>query len=138
MKLRHLTLMGWVFSLFLAFAPNAWADRPQISPGGSLSLSGSSGGPVNSQDCGFIAQTPNHVIQITDDLPYWRIMVTTSGSPTLLIDGPTGRYCMLPEGSANSGVLQYSGYGTPGNYNIYIGDRQQGQNPYRISISDQK
>lgn len=95
-------------------------------------------GTMNSQDCGFIAQTPNHVIQITDDLPYWRIMVTTSASPTLLIDCPTGRYCMLPEGSANSGVLQYSGYGTPGNYNIYIGDRQQGQNPYRISISDQK
>jgi hypothetical protein len=138
MKLRHLTLMGWVFSLVLALAPNAGANLQQISPGTPVSLSGTSGGSVNSQDCGFIAQIPNHVIQVTDDLPYWRIMVTTSGSPTLLIDGPTGRYCMLPEGSANSGVLQYSGYGVKGNYNIYIGDRQQGQNPYRLSISDKK
>ncbi len=138
MRLRNLTLVGCVFSLILALAPSAWADRQQIAPGGSLSLSGTSGGPVNSQDCGFIAQTPNHVVEITEDLPYWRVMVTTSGSPTLLVDGPTGRYCVLPEGSANSGVLQYSGYGTQGNYNIYVGDRQQNQNPYRLLISDQK
>lgn len=138
MKLRHLTLMGCVFGMVLALAPNAWADRQQMTLGGSLSLSGTSGGPVNSQDCGFIAQTPNHIIEITEDLPYWRVMVTTSGSPTLLIDGPSGRYCMLPEGSANSGILQYSGYGTQGNYNIYIGDRQQNQQPYRLSITDRK
>ena len=138
MKLGRFTSMGWVLSLIVALVPHAVAHSQQISPGGSLSLSGTSGGPVNSQDCGFIAQTPNHVIQITEDLPYFRVLVTTSGSPTLLIDGPTGRYCMLPEGSANSGILQYSGYGTKGNYNIYIGDRQQNQNPYRLSITDRK
>jgi hypothetical protein len=137
-KLRSFRILGCVVGLILALAPSAWADQQRIAPGGSLSLSGTSGGAVNSQDCGFIAQTPNHVIEITEDLPYWRIMVTTSGSPTLLIDGPTGRYCVLPEGSANSGILQYSGYGTQGNYNIYIGDRQQNQSPYRLSISDQK
>lgn len=135
MRLRNLVTITLAVGMLLTWVPSARADRQQIAPGRSLSLSGASGGQVNSSDCGFIAQAPNHVIDVAEDLPYWQIIVTAAGSPTLLIDGPGGRYCVLPQAS---GLLQYSGYGTQGSYNIYIGDRASGQHPYRILISDQK
>ena len=135
MRLQNLATMILTVGMLLTLAPAVRADRQQMSPGRSLSLSGTSGGQVNSSDCGFIAQAPNHVIDVTEDLPFWQIIVTAAGAPTLLVDGPGGRYCVLPQAS---GLLQYSGYGTQGSYTIYIGDRASGQHPYRILISDQK
>ncbi|AMW29540.1 MULTISPECIES: hypothetical protein [Limnospira] len=124
-------------SLFLGSAQSVLADRRSVSPGVAVTLSGTSGGSSNSRDCGWIAESPNHVLDVTQDLPYWSITVQTAGAPTLLIDGPAGRYCVLPESPSGS-MLQFSGYGTRGTYRIFIGDRQQSQHPYSLSISDRK
>lgn len=126
-------LMG--ITIFVAGTESVLADRRTVSPGTPVNLSGTSGGTSNSRDCGWIAESPNHVLDVTEDLRYWQITVQTGGAPTLLIDGPAGRYCVLPESPSGS-TLQFSGYGPRGTYNIYIGDRQQSQHPYNLSISD--
>jgi hypothetical protein len=111
----------------------------QIAPGfrEPLSVSGVSGGPNNSGDCGFVAQGPNQVIEVTQDLPYWRIAVQTAGAPSLMIQGPRGRFCVLPANAA-AGNVEFSGYGDKGTYVIFVGDRSQGQHPYSLSISQQR
>ncbi|WP_413167307.1 hypothetical protein ACL6C3_11495 [Capilliphycus salinus ALCB114379] len=119
----------------LGSADLAFADRQSLSPGSSVTTSGTSGGESNSGDCGFVAAAPNHTIDVAEDLPLLRINVQTSGAPTLLIEGPAGRYCVLPEGAG--GNLQFSGYAPSGTYNIYVGDREQGQHSYNLSISGQ-
>ncbi len=133
MKLFHLVT---AFSLSTLFSWIPVALAQQVVPGQPVSATGTSGGTVNSGDCGYIADSPNHIIEVTEDLPYWRITVQTTGKPTLLIQGPIGRYCVLPTGSG--GTLQFSGYGTKGTYQLFVGDRDQGQHSYQLSISDQR
>lgn len=138
MKLRQILTTGLTaIALGLTLAQPAFADRRAISPGASVTLSGTSGGTSNSGDCGWIAAEPNLVLDVTEDLLNMRITVQTAGAPTLLIEGPAGRYCVLPE-TASGSTLQFSGYGPRGTYNIYIGDRQQTQNPYTLSVSDRQ
>ena len=133
MKLRHLAMIALTIAVNLGAAEIALADRRTLTPGASVSASGTSGGQSNSGDCGFVASAPNHTIDVAEDLPFLRINVQTSGAPTLLIEGPAGRYCVLPEGGG--GNLQFSGYAPSGTYDIYVGDREQGQHSYNLSIS---
>jgi len=121
-------------------AAGALQSQPlQIAPGfrEPLSVSGVSGGPNNSGDCGFVAQGPNQVIEVTQDLPYWRIALQTAGAPSLMIQGPRGRFCVLPANAA-AGNVEFSGYGDKGTYVIFVGDRAQGQHPYSLSISQKR
>lgn len=135
MKLRYLTVVALTVAIHLGTPDLALADRQTLTPGASLTAAGTSGGQSNSGDCGFVAAAPNHTIDVAEDLAYVLIRVQTSGSPTLLIEGPAGRYCVLPEGAG--GNLQFSGYAPSGTYNIFVGDRQQGQHSYQFSISGQ-
>ncbi|MBE9184109.1 hypothetical protein IQ270_05090 [Microcoleus sp. LEGE 07076] len=121
-------------------APGALRSQPlQIAPGfrEPLSVSGISGGPNNSGECGFVAAGPNHVIEVTQDLPYWKIAVQTAGAPSLMIQGPRGSFCVLPANAA-AGNVEFSGYGDKGTYVIFVGDRSQGQHPYSLSITQQR
>ncbi|MCC3409998.1 MAG: hypothetical protein JGK17_31580 [Microcoleus sp. PH2017_10_PVI_O_A] len=126
-------------AMILADAGAIRSQPLQIAPGfpEPLSVSGVSGGPNNSGDCGFVAQGPNQVIEVTQDLPYWRIAVQTAGAPSLMIQGPRGRFCVLPANAA-AGNVEFSGYGDKGTYVIFVGDRSQGQHPYSLSISQQR
>jgi len=128
-------------ALAMILAPvGAVRSQPlQIAPGfpEPLTMSGVSGGPNNSGDCGFVSQAPNHVINVTQDLPYWRIAVQTAGAPSLMIQGPRGRFCVLPANAA-AGNVEFSGYGDKGIYTIFVGDRSQGQHPYSLSISQKR
>lgn len=137
MKFRDYT---WVLAtvIFTATGP-AWGQSLQLGPGFQepLAISGTSGGPNNSGDCGNIAPTPNAVVEVTTDLPYWRLRVQTAGAPTLLIQGPKGRFCILPESPAG-GNLEFSGYGDKGTYTIFIGDRAKGQHPFNLSITQNR
>lgn len=102
-----------------------------------LSVQGHSGGAVDSKGCGFIAAAPNHAIDITDRIDYMRLSVQAAGGePTLLVDGPGGRFCMLAEDSEQN--PQISGVWLPGRYSVYIGDRQGTKHQYTLNISQQK
>ncbi|WP_017316908.1 hypothetical protein [Mastigocladopsis repens] len=101
-----------------------------------LIVNGTSGGKLQS-NCGNIADKANQVLKVTESLPYLRLTVESSGQPTLLIDGPGGRFCVLAD-SYSGGKPEISGYWQAGNYSLYVGDLSKGQYTYTLSISQQK
>lgn len=98
----------------------------------NLELSGTSGGPRDSKDCGFIPTSPSQVISVSGgDLNRVRLEVNaTGGKPTLLVNGPTGRFCVL--GSGNT--LQMAGVWQAGRYEVSVGDRAGESHRYTLSV----
>ena len=43
-------------------------------------IQGSTGGPINSKGCGYMASSPNHVINIPKRVDYMRLTVQASAS----------------------------------------------------------
>ncbi|MDZ8049981.1 MAG: hypothetical protein RMX68_030725 [Aulosira sp. ZfuVER01] len=118
---------------------NLAKDAPKIvnrnfSPD-PLVFNGNSGGSVKS-NCGNIPATPSQVIQVPEPLPYLRVTVESKGQPTLLIDGPGGKFCVLAD-SYSAGKAELAGYWQPGEYSFYVGDLSQPQSSYTLSISQQ-
>jgi hypothetical protein len=127
--------MSLIFSnVTLAIAP-LLVIKPNSEPE-PLIVNGKSGGE-NKSNCGNIAGAPNQVIQITDPLPYLRLTVESPGKPTLLIDGPGGRFCVLAD-SYSGGKPEISGYWEKGKYSIYVGELSKRQYNYSLSFSQQK
>jgi hypothetical protein len=126
-------------SLILTYTNLAAAQVIKISPNfqpDPLTLSGKSGG-TNKSNCGNITQAPNHVMQVTESIPYLRLTVQGSGQPTLLIDGPGGRFCVLAD-NYTGGKPEITGFWQVGSYSLYVGDLSQGQYNYTLSISQHK
>lgn len=101
-----------------------------------LVVSGTSGGNVSS-NCGNIPETPHQVLQLNNSLPYLRLTVESTDKPTLLIDGPGGKFCVLPDTYAGS-KPEISGFWQKGTYNLYIGQLIPVGPNYTLSISQQK
>ncbi|MEO1431062.1 MAG: hypothetical protein AAFS12_06535 [Cyanobacteria bacterium J06632_19] len=101
-----------------------------------LTLSGTSGG-FEKSSCGNIGATPSQVIEVTESLPYLRLTVESEGKPTLLIDGPEGRFCVLGD-SYSQDKPEISGYWQAGKYSLYIGDLAKQQHSYNLLISQHK
>ncbi len=101
-----------------------------------LVLNGKSGGQ-RASNCGNISASPNHIIQLTESVPYMRFTVEGDGQPTLLIDGPGGRFCTLSDAYSRS-KLELSGYWQAGNYSLYVGEVSARQYNYTLSISQQQ
>jgi hypothetical protein len=102
-----------------------------------LIVSGQSGGKVTS-NCGSIPDSPHQVMQLTKPLPYLRLTVESEDKPTLLIDGPGGKFCVLPDTYSGS-KPEMSGFFQDGSYKLYIGQLIPGKTPkYSLSISQQK
>ncbi len=101
-----------------------------------MSLQGMSGGSVAS-DCGNISAQPSQELQLTDEFAqnsgYLRFVVEGAGDPTLLIEGPAGRFCVLSDHAMDKGP-EAVGYWLPGTYKIYVGDREAQSHPYSLSI----
>ena len=98
-----------------------------------LELSGLSGGSVKS-NCGNIDTAPNSIMQLTEPLPYLRLTVKSEGQPTLLINGPGGRICVLAD-SYSGGKAEFSGYWQEGKYSLYIGDLTQPQQKFNYTLT---
>ncbi|MDX2097206.1 MAG: hypothetical protein SFW36_05470 [Leptolyngbyaceae cyanobacterium bins.59] len=122
-------------ALLLAPIAPAYSETIQIGPNFKPDpqvLSGTSGGNKNS-DCGSISAAPNQVIQVREAVPYLRLNVQGAGQPTLLVEGPQGRFCVLA--NAAGGGPKMAGFWGPGNYSVFIGDRGQGRHPYTLSLT---
>lgn len=117
----------------LANAPVVLAPDFQPDP---IVMQGTSGGARNSK-CGNIPETPSQVIQVTKPLPYLQLQVKSEGQPTLLIEGPGGRFCVLAD-RFSGGSAQISGFWQPGRYSLYVGERSQQRHPYTLSISQKR
>ncbi len=139
MKTRtHGLIVPVVLAINLAFTQVTLAEAPVVQINSKfqpdpLVVRGTSGG-AKSSDCGNIAAKPNQVIQVKEPLPYLRLTVKSAGQPTLLIQGPGGRFCVLAD-RYSGGNPEISGYWQKGRYSLYVGDRAQGQHPYTLSVS---
>ena len=103
-------------------------------------VEGTSGGEVDSKDCGYIAHNPNHILNLMQRTDYLRVSLQANGGePTLLIVGPGAkdRFCIL--GDRSSGMNpELAGVWESGKYLIYIGDRTGSQHPFILDISTKK
>ncbi len=136
------TFKDWIvvpttLAMLLTSAGVVRSQPIQISPGfqpDPLTVTGTSGGSQTSKGCGMIGGTPNHVVTLTENFNYLRFKVQSAGQPTLLIEGPSGTSCVQAD-KFSGGIIQAPGYWEKGSYQIYIGDRAGGQNPYTLSLT---
>ncbi|MEH2061150.1 MAG: hypothetical protein V7K50_02590 [Nostoc sp.] len=136
--LRLLAIVPTALAMSLVFTEANLAQTPTTQINRNFQpdpvvLKGKSGGTVKS-NCGNITTEPNQVIQVTESLPYLRLTVESQGKPTLLIDGPGGRFCVMAD-SYSGDKAELSGYWQPGKYSLYVGELSQGQYRYNLSIS---
>ncbi len=129
-------------ALLLTSAGVALSNPPVIQLAKNLQadptiVNGSSGGPVKTKDCGSIAQTPNQVVSMNAPIDYMRINVQAEGEPTLVVQGPGGRFCVLADKTFGENP-QMSGFWPQGIYSIYVGDRAGGQHPYTLSLTQKR
>ena len=101
-----------------------------------ITLTGISGGSVKT-DCGYISDTPSQVIEATDPFPYLQLTVESRGQPTLLVEGPGGRFCVLSNDAVEP-KAKLSGYWTVGKYSVYVGESSKQNYQYTLSISQQQ
>ena len=101
---------------------------------------GKTGGSVDSKNCGFVGNKPSHTMTVAQRMDYMKMFVEAQGGqPTLLIVGPKrdDSFCVL--GDASSGLNpEISGVWEPGNYQVYVGDREGGQHPFTLRILTEK
>ncbi|MBN3899243.1 MAG: hypothetical protein V7L14_16565 [Nostoc sp.] len=136
--LRLLAIVPIALAMSLVFTEANLAQTPTVQISRNLQpdpliLKGKSGGTVKS-NCGNITTEPNQVIQVTESLPYLRLTVESQGKPTLLIDGPGGRFCVLAD-SYSGGKSELSGFWQAGKYSLYVGEVSPRQYSYTLSIS---
>ncbi|PSB02006.1 hypothetical protein [Merismopedia glauca] len=129
-----------ILTLALSYPHVAWSQSQniEIKPGFAsdpIELRGTSGGTQSTPDCGKIAKTPNHIINMSQDFPYLRLSVRSSGNPTLLIVEPGGRRSCILADSFSQGSIQSSGYWKKGPYEISVGDRSGTSHNYTLSIT---
>ena len=103
-------------------------------------IKGITGGNNNSGDCGYIADKPNYVLNLSQQAYSLNVeLEANSGKPSLLILGPgtSDRFCVL--GAPNRGQnAKMGGVWAPGKYLIYIGDAPGNKNPFTLKIVNKK
>ncbi|MDZ8187333.1 MAG: hypothetical protein RMX96_21105 [Nostoc sp. ChiSLP02] len=136
-----LTIVPTALAIALVLNEANLANTPQIKINRNfqpdpLVLNGQSGGSVKS-NCGNISTAPNQIIEVTESLPYLRLTVESQGKPTLLIDGPGGKFCVQPDNYSGD-KPELSGYWQAGKYSLSVGELSGQQYNYVLSISQQK
>jgi len=139
--LQFLTGVSATLAIGLLLNQGSFAESPIVTIRSPLKpdpliLNGTSGGALAS-NCGNISATPSQVIQIENTLNYLRLTVKSEGQPTLLIDGPAGRFCVMAD-SYSGGKAELSGYWQAGKYSIAVGEVSNKRYPYNLLISQMK
>ena len=121
------------FLISLSLGTSAIAQTPY-----NQKITGTTAGKINTADCGFIGQSPHHVINLTQQVYSLHLKVEANqGKPTLLIIGPNNgdRTCIL--GDVSGGKLpEMGGVWSSGQYFIYVGDLNGNQYPFTLNITD--
>ncbi|MEH1997201.1 MAG: hypothetical protein V7L00_00200 [Nostoc sp.] len=136
--LRLLAIVPTALAISLVLTEANLAQTPTIQINRNLQpdplvLKGKSGGSVKS-NCGNITTEPSQVIQVTESLPYLRLTVEGQGKPTLLIDGPGGRFCVMAD-SYSGDKPELSGFWQAGKYSLHVGELSKREYTYTLSIS---
>ncbi len=117
-------------------ATAALSQTVAITPNSqTIQLNGTSGGGKKDPSCaGYIAPSPNHVVQVTEDANL-QFTLQSSGQPALLIRSASGQNFCVPADSYSNGKVTIPGRWSKGTYAVFVGDRANGQHPYTLSIS---
>ncbi|HIK38437.1 MAG: hypothetical protein NZ901_06260 [Geminocystis sp.] len=117
------------FVLLFARGINAQSESREIR--------GMTGGEKNSGDCGFIADKPNHILQLPQKVYSLSITVEAEGGkPSLLVIGPTDkeRFCVLGDTTLGR-KPEIKGVWLPGRYLIYVGEMEGNRYPFTLRIN---
>jgi hypothetical protein len=122
-------------AIALGTAQAAFSQPITVSPTSQpVQVSGTSGGGQNDSCGGHIPNSPNHVVQVTEDADL-RFVLQGQGEPTLLIRTASGKNFCVPADKYSNGKIEIPGRWPKGTYSIFIGDRANGQHPYTLMIS---
>ncbi|TAE53332.1 MAG: hypothetical protein EAZ76_04390 [Nostocales cyanobacterium] len=136
--LKILTLVPTTLIMSLVLNQPSYSQTPVINIDSQMKqdplvINGTSNGQVRS-DCGNITSQPNQIIKIKESLSYLRLTVQGDGKPTMLIDGPGGRFCVLADNYSQNNP-ELAGFWQSGDYTLKIGNLSPGQHNYQLSIS---
>ena len=138
---QYLSSFTIIISLFSSVFYSLGVTAPSFAQNaGNQTIQGTTGGNKNSGDCGYIADKPNHVINLSEKSYSLNLILEASnGKPSLLIVGPSNndRFCVL--GEPTSGKLaKMGGVWAPGKYLIYVGDAPGNKNPFTLKVVNKK
>jgi len=119
------TSINPVLAQMITIAPNS---QP-------VQVNGMSGGSKKDASCaGFIAPSPNHVVQLTEDTDL-RFALQGAGQPALLIRSSTGQSFCVPADPYSNGKVEIPGRWRKGKYSVFVGDRANESHAYTLLIS---
>jgi len=102
---------------------------------------GTSGGALNSQSAvdpacrGWIAQRPDHILQLDSAFDYMRLEAAATQDTTIVVRGPGGIRC--DDDSAGNRNPRIDGSWAPGRYEVWIGSYQQGEfSRYQLTATE--
>ncbi len=118
-------------------AAEAVADTIRTPIGATVTVQGNSGGSQTSQ-CGYISNTPNHELVITEPLASLRFTVEGGGQPTLVIQNEQGRSECVMADQLSGGTIELPGAWEAGQYSIFVGDRTGNNHRYTLSVTQER
>ncbi len=122
-----------IASLLIAAAVVA-APTNAVYGQSATEISGTSGGPQTSSDCGFVPAQPDYSFNITQSAASVSIEVSGSNDYTLLMVGPdNSRECILAH-DFDGGAIQSRGLYKQGSYSLYVGDIDGSGAPFTLTV----
>ncbi|MGI0490364.1 hypothetical protein ACN4EG_01020 [Alkalinema pantanalense CENA528] len=87
----------------------------------------------DSSCAGFIPEQPNYEVTLTEDMDR-RFTVQGNSNITLLVINSKGKKFCVQADSTSNGKAEIPGRWAKDTYQVFIGTRSQGQNPYKLTI----
>ncbi|TVP67005.1 MAG: hypothetical protein EA342_10105 [Leptolyngbya sp. LCM1.Bin17] len=91
--------------------------------------------PTQASSCGFLANDPTQILQVTQDFASVHVNATGDSGLTLLIEGPGG-FSECHTTSDNNGAIRAPGLLNQGSYSFFIGNANQTTTNYTLTISE--
>lgn len=121
-----------IASLFVAAA--IAAPTTAVYGQAAMEISGTSGGPQTSADCGFVPAQPDYSFNITKPAASVSIAVSGTNDYTLLMVGPdNSRECILAH-DFDGGAIQSRGLYKQGTYHLFVGDIDGAGAPFNLTV----
>ncbi len=100
----------------------------------AVTVNGTSGGTSRDASCGgFVAEVPNHTVEITEDSDR-KFRVKGNSSTTLLILNSQGKRFCVQADEFSVGEAELPGRWKKGTYRVYVGSKNQGRSNYQLTI----
>ncbi len=142
--MKKLPIVQMVLGLLITSTTVVYADTPITKLSKTLVddpiiINGRVTKANKKSNCGMITEKENQIIEVKEKIDYLRISVESQikdGEPTLLIDGPIGKFCLLFN-KVSGQIPEISGVWLPGKYKVYVGDMTKTKHSYKLYITQQ-